>query len=78
MTDIHFVETDELLREVFDRFECVVFAGYKTSNVERGSIVTKRKTKGSAHICGGLCSLLNNMIIQKYMQNEHPSHPEER
>ena len=63
MDSITFLSTDELLSEVFNRFEHCIFSGL---NTRRENILTKRKYKGNSDTCIGLAYKVQNWIVNDW------------
>ena len=61
--NVELVSTDDLLTEIFNRFDHVVFAGMKvrpdtTLDSADGQLYEKQKTRGNTRVCQGLCFAL--------------------
>lgn len=60
-TDLAFVSDNELLVELFSRFDHCEFSGLKSLKADRNK--TRRKWKGNPHTCAGLAIDIAQMVI---------------
>lgn len=66
MEDLNLIPTDDLLREVSNRFEHFVFAGYASN---AGKNYTRRIYKGNFVVCCGLCDTVKSIVLSDFEAN---------
>lgn len=80
---IELASTEDLLDELFSRFDHVVFAGMKARPIRDGQIYEKKRTMGNTRTCQGLCFALMLMKQADFdegcraVEDDGP-HPDER
>lgn len=67
MENLHFISTDNLLEELFSRYEHCVFSGMKSHGEEN---ITKRLHKGHLVTCMGLCMLLYSFVHDGWLKDQ--------
>lgn len=60
--DIKFVNTDELINEVFNRYDHVIFTGIRDGYDGKDTIRKTRRYKGNSETCIGLCERMSIVI----------------
>lgn len=68
MKDINLYSTNELLEELFSRFEHCIFAALKVR--DNKTKVTKRKFKGDIDVCISLAHKIQQFIYEDWQKNE--------
>lgn len=56
-------DTDDLLLELFSRFDHAVFSGFLTTNEKEREHLVRRRWKGNSMTCAGLCQELSISVI---------------
>lgn len=77
MSDLALVKTDELLIEVFNRFEHCVFAGLLTGRGDGTQQEVRRKWKGNHATCCGLGFSLSHAIMKDHYEQSEEGRLEE-
>lgn len=67
MNELNFVSTEELLDEIFARFDHCIFAGVKP---HRDDCITKRRYKGDSTTCLGICTLIEKLILDSWRKEQ--------
>ncbi len=70
--DIKLIPTPDLIEELKNRFESMVFAGFQTSVYIKNDAVYRRSWKGEHIHCLGLCNNLQYYINQEQSQMSKP------
>ena len=68
MSGITFCSTDDLLAELFNRYEHCIFTGLKLIDTEKLSL--KRKFKGNSDTCIGLAVKLQHFIVEDWNEGQ--------
>lgn len=72
MEDIKLIPTKDLIEELKNRFEVMVFAGFQTNVYMKNDVVYRRSWKGEHVHCLGLCANLAYHINQEQNQLSGP------
>ena len=63
MQNLNLASTDELLNELFSRFDHIGVCGLRVSSVKNQKMVSMRRYKGNAHTVVGLTQDLSRHIL---------------
>jgi hypothetical protein len=67
VADLELAETDDLLNEVFSRFDHACFIGMREQEYGEKTHGFIRKWKGNSHACSGLCQDLSLLILTAFI-----------
>ena len=76
MSDIKLITTDDLIKELLNRFDHAVFAGCRVKELgkgvdgTKGDIQTLRRWFGNSYTCAGLSSSLQRTILKDFSDRE--------
>lgn len=63
--DLELISTNELVKEVFHRYEHVVFAGLKFITKDSTDHECHKRWKGNGYMCAGLAIALQTELVNK-------------
>lgn len=72
MDNIQLIPTEELLKELLNRFDHAIFMGIKVYKEQGGEITSVRRWIGNSYTCCGLCESIKRSILNEFDSKEVP------
>jgi hypothetical protein len=69
--DLELVETNDLVEELFKRFDHVIFAGMKGHTIDKQKVAAR--SYGNPFACSGLCQMVSQECVRKWVATSSSS-----